>query len=258
MRQEIKVYQILYQQCPFITAQFGEQFQHGQHLCYSMELYDMTLYHLLKQTNGTGFPLPQVRHYAKAMGIWLQQMQLAQVIHTDMKPENMVLNRAAPLDVKLIDFGSAILTNEGARPTYIQSRFYRAPDITFQLPYSFSIDCWSVGALLVELHTNYTVFPARSTPMLVRMFVSLLGMPPDHIIATEESEFKIVRTKVQKYFVEASADYYRENYDQLYKIGLGEDERFYPSEEVLNSDSTRDQCNRRFLQEIVVNKQFLG
>lgn len=32
-------------------------------------------------------------------------------------------------------------------------------------------------ALLVELATDYTLFPAKSSPMLVKMYISLLGMP---------------------------------------------------------------------------------
>lgn len=72
--------------------------------------------------------------------------------------------------------------DEGSRPTYIQSRFYRAPEITLGLRYDYKIDAWSVGALLLELHTCYTCFPARSSFMLMKMFVSMLGLPPRHLV----------------------------------------------------------------------------
>ena len=41
------------------------------------------------------------------------------IIHTDMKPENMVMMRDDLSTLKLIDYGSGILTEEGSRPTYI-------------------------------------------------------------------------------------------------------------------------------------------
>lgn len=41
------------------------------------------------------------------------------IVHTDMKPENMVIKNENIDDIKLIDFGSAIDMDDGHRPTYI-------------------------------------------------------------------------------------------------------------------------------------------
>ena len=38
--------------------------------------------------------------------------------------------------------------------TYIQSRFYRAPEIILGIPYSMPIDMWSFGCILIELFTG--------------------------------------------------------------------------------------------------------
>ena len=38
--------------------------------------------------------------------------------------------------------------------TYIQSRFYRAPEIILGIPYTPAIDMWSFGCILVELFTG--------------------------------------------------------------------------------------------------------
>jgi serine/threonine protein kinase len=38
--------------------------------------------------------------------------------------------------------------------TYIQSRFYRAPEIILGIPYTPAIDMWSLGCILVELFTG--------------------------------------------------------------------------------------------------------
>jgi serine/threonine protein kinase len=38
--------------------------------------------------------------------------------------------------------------------TYIQSRFYRAPEIILGIGYTPAIDMWSFGCILVELFTG--------------------------------------------------------------------------------------------------------
>ena len=36
---------------------------------------------------------------------------------------------------------------------YIQSRFYRSPEVLLGIPYDLAIDMWSLGCILVEMHT---------------------------------------------------------------------------------------------------------
>ena len=45
----------------------------------------------------------------------------------------------------MIDFGSSCFEDEGVY-TYIQSRFYRSPEVILGLPYDVGIDMWSFGA----------------------------------------------------------------------------------------------------------------
>ena len=42
--------------------------------------------------------------------------------------------------------------------SYIQSRFYRSPEVILGLPYSVAIDMWSLGCILVEMHTGEPLF----------------------------------------------------------------------------------------------------
>ena len=39
---------------------------------------------------------------------------------------------------------------------------YRAPEIILGLNYSFGIDLWSFGCVLVELHTGVPLFPGEN------------------------------------------------------------------------------------------------
>lgn len=45
--------------------------------------------------------------------------------------------------------------------TYIQSRFYRAPEVILGLPYGGPIDMWSLACVLAELCTGTPLFPGR-------------------------------------------------------------------------------------------------
>ena len=51
-----------------------------------------------------------------------------------MKPENVLLRNASSCAIKVIDFGSSCRVNERIY-TYIQSRFYRSPEVIMNLPY---------------------------------------------------------------------------------------------------------------------------
>ena len=43
--------------------------------------------------------------------------------------------------------------------TYIQSRFYRAPEVILGATYDCGIDMWSLACILAELYTGYPLFP---------------------------------------------------------------------------------------------------
>ena len=41
---------------------------------------------------------------------------------------------------------------------YIQSRFYRSPEVLLGIAYDLAIDMWSLGCILVEMHTGEPLF----------------------------------------------------------------------------------------------------
>jgi serine/threonine protein kinase len=58
---------------------------------------------------------------------------------------------------QVIDFGSSCLQSEKMFK-YIQSRFYRAPEVILELEYGCAADMWSCGCILVELITGDPLF----------------------------------------------------------------------------------------------------
>ena len=66
--------------------------------------------------------------------------------------------------------------------SYIQSRFYRSPEVMLGLQYTVSIDVWSLGCILVEMHTGEPLFAGSEQFDQMRKLVEVLGMPPDAMV----------------------------------------------------------------------------
>lgn len=62
--------------------------------------------------------------------------------------------------------------------TYIQSRFYRSPEVILSLPYSVSIDMWSLVCICVELFLGLPLFPGTSEYNQITRITDMLGSVP--------------------------------------------------------------------------------
>ena len=65
--------------------------------------------------------------------------------------------------------------------TYIQSRFYRSPEVILGSPYGVEIDMWSFGCILAELYTGYPLFPGENEAEQLACIMEVLGPPPRYI-----------------------------------------------------------------------------
>jgi dual specificity tyrosine-phosphorylation-regulated kinase 1 len=112
----------------------------------------------------------------------LQALQLLSrrdinIVHCDLKPENILLCHPRRSAIKLIDFGSSCFADQPTY-TYIQSRFYRSPEVLFGLPYSQKIDVWSLGCVAVEMHTGEPLFGGTNQVDQVCRIIDVIGPPP--------------------------------------------------------------------------------
>lgn len=111
----------------------------------------MSLYEVLKAQNFRGMSLTDIRQIAHQILTSLAFLRRHSLIHCDLKPENILLKkRNNKREVKVIDFGSACFEHEKLY-SYIQSRFYRAPEVLLGNEYATNIDIWSFGCILAEI-----------------------------------------------------------------------------------------------------------
>ncbi|KAJ6161346.1 hypothetical protein N7470_004742 [Penicillium chermesinum] len=154
-----------------------DTFIHRQHLCLAFELLSVNLYELIKQNQFRGLSTTLVRVFAQQLLNALSLLNKAHLIHCDLKPENILLKNLESPIIKVIDFGSACDERQTVY-TYIQSRFYRSPEVLLGLPYSSAIDMWSLGCIVVELFLGLPLFPGSSEYNQVCRIVEMLGLPP--------------------------------------------------------------------------------
>ncbi|KAM9879106.1 hypothetical protein VDGL01_06817 [Verticillium dahliae] len=160
---------------------FTHSFYFRGHLCISTELLDMNLYEFIKVNAFRGFSLKMIRRFTKQMLSSLVMLKQHKVIHCDLKPENILLRHPLHTELKVIDFGSSCFENEKVY-TYIQSRFYRSPEVILGMTYGMPIDMWSVGCILAELYTGVPIFPGENEQEQLACIMEVFGPPEKHLI----------------------------------------------------------------------------
>jgi serine/threonine protein kinase len=103
------------------------------------------------------------------------------VIHCDLKPENILLCQPKRSAIKLIDFGSSCKADRKIY-SYIQSRFYRSPEVLLGVPYTKAIDIWSLGCILVEMHTGEPLFSGADSHDQLFRINRVVGPFPDDFV----------------------------------------------------------------------------
>eukprot|EP00762_Andalucia_godoyi_P007642 ANDGO_07979.mRNA.1 Dual specificity protein kinase YAK1 len=173
-----------------------ESFYFRGHLCIVFEECGLDLYALMKKNRYHGLSLTTVRVFVRQILDALVVLYSHFVVHCDLKPENILLADDQSVRVKVVDFGSA--ATEGVLDAYyyyVQSRFYRAPEVLIGCSYDCLVDMWSLGCIVLELFIGIPIFPGASQYDQLRRIVSICGPPPDDLLtgsAYKDHFFRIV------------------------------------------------------------------
>ncbi|XP_029969493.1 dual specificity tyrosine-phosphorylation-regulated kinase 2 [Salarias fasciatus] len=171
-----------------------ENFTFRNHICMTFELLSMNLYELIKKNKFQGFSLPLVRKFAHSILQCLDSLHKNRIIHCDLKPENILLKQQGRSGIKVIDFGSSCYEHQRVY-TYIQSRFYRAPEVILGSRYGMPIDMWSLGCILAELLTGYPLLPGEDEADQLACIMELLGMPAQKLLDASKRAKNFVSSK---------------------------------------------------------------
>lgn len=178
-----------------------DTFMHHDHQCLVFEMMSYNLYDLLRNTRFKGVSLNLIRKFAKQILKALEYLTRSDIniIHCDLKPENILLKHPRRSAIKLIDFGSSCFFNKKTY-SYIQSRFYRSPEILLgTMEYSQKIDMWSLGCVLVEMHTGEPLFGGTDALDQIARIIQVRGpLPVDMILGAKTENRTKYFTRVSK------------------------------------------------------------
>lgn len=161
-----------------------EFFSHENFVCLVFEKLDKNLNDFIKQ-NGK-LNVKEIRPIAQQMLVALDALKHIDVIHTDIKPDNVMLvdHRRQPFKIKLIDFGVAVLASQNNQGKIMQPLIYRSPEVMLGLPVTAAIDMWSLGCLLAYLYTGKHLYEGAACEYdVMRLIVHLQGQPSNRLLS---------------------------------------------------------------------------
>ncbi|KAF9595630.1 hypothetical protein IFM89_001503 [Coptis chinensis] len=129
-------------------------------------------------------PEATAKHFMLQLAAGLLILRENNLIHRDLKPQNLLLSANDDHSVlKIADFGFArSLQPRGLAETLCGSPLYMAPEIMQLQKYDAKADLWSVGAILFQLVTGTTPYTGNNQIQLLQNIVKSneLRFPPDN------------------------------------------------------------------------------
>lgn len=161
-------------------------FYYREHLVIVTELLRQNLFEFGKFISDNNeepyFTINRLAYLSRQALISLQFVHSLGLVHSDVKPENILLSSYSRAQIKLIDFGSSCYLTD-RQSSYIQSRSYRAPEVVLGLPYDGKIDVWSLGCVISEMFTGEVTFQNDSIVSMLSRIEAICGPFPRHMIA---------------------------------------------------------------------------
>ncbi|XP_029689135.1 homeodomain-interacting protein kinase 1-like [Takifugu rubripes] len=134
----------------------------------------MDFFDALELRKGKPLCVSKIRPIAKQLFMALSDLKKLGILHTDLKPDNIMLVDQRGLKIKLIDFGLARRTHEARTGTIMQAS-------GLSLPFSYPLDIWGVSQILLFLYNPQTIHNYSSYQNM-RHIIDLLGMPPNYML----------------------------------------------------------------------------
>ena len=127
----------------------------------------------------------QTRLYLVQLARGLQHLRQRNLIHRDLKPQNLLLSSTGPNAVlKIGDFGFARhIQHQDLAETMCGSPLYMAPEILNFQRYDAKADLWSVGTIMYELLVGRPPYTGANHVQLLHNIKSRAPQWPTHVSA---------------------------------------------------------------------------
>ena len=218
----------------FHCIRLKESFEHEGHACLMFDMYGLSLFDFMKKNHYKPFSLALVQKFAKQLIKAVAFMHELKMTHTDLKPENVLLE--APGYVRVVSGDVNNANNNAANAataaavattttttsactikvpvtsaiklidfgsttledqyhsTIVSTRHYRAPEIILGTGWSYPCDMWSIGCILIELLTGDALFQTHENIEHLAMMRNVLGHMHTDVIKRSSKE------TIEKYF----------------------------------------------------------
>ena len=155
-----------------------------------------------QQKNVTLLPWQELKTIAWDLLEGLAVLDRIELVHNDLKPQNILLTDKSYPFVKIIDYGLGCyrFENFSTNPEekihmkcpkhYVVTRNYRSPEVIFGLNYTTRSDMWSFAVILAELRSKHYLFVGDHETDLLGNIMEVLGLPPVDMV--KNSKYKKV------------------------------------------------------------------
>ncbi|EGT31649.1 hypothetical protein CAEBREN_29131 [Caenorhabditis brenneri] len=146
------------------------------------------------QARQVKFSEEEARFYLAEVTIGLEFLHSHNVIHRDLKTENLMLDKKG--HIKFIDFGASKILKKGEKAnTFCGTRRFMAPEMLNRQEYDHKVDIWSYGIMMFDLLTGHGLFECKTDEDIEKLVLSGKMFPRPRGMSTKA--IKLLRTLLE-------------------------------------------------------------
>ena len=169
------------------VVDFQDAFIYKGNLFLVFEYVEKNLLEVLEKSPD-GLSPKLIRSFVFQMCKAVHYLHTNNMIHRDVKPENLLINEN--MQLKLCDFGFArkIVLDENnnnidAMTDYVATRWYRSPELLLSNGiYGPEVDYWAIGCIMGELADGNPMFPGENEVDQIDCIIKILGNLPSDLV----------------------------------------------------------------------------